>query len=118
LVVYFILFLISRHVVTRKHRAGIISIKRGQVDAAIAHFQESYVFFNDHKILNNYIGPLFSISKATYKEMALLNMAYCYLQKKDGLQAKRIYEQTLSEFPNSMLARNTLTTFEAMKNVE
>ncbi|MPM83965.1 hypothetical protein SDC9_131035 [bioreactor metagenome] len=50
--------------------------------------------------------------------MALLNTAYCYINKKDGAKAKEIYEQTLLEFPNSMIAKNALLTFEAMKNVE
>lgn len=93
-------------------------LKKGHFDDAIFWFQDSYAFFSKHTLLNNYVGMLLSTSKITYKEMAQLNMAYCYILKKDGKKAKEIYEQTLSAFPNSMIAKNALHTFEAMKNVE
>lgn len=118
IVIYLVLFLLMRQMIAGKFRKGMRLLKNENFDNAIICFQDSYVFFNKHMLLNKYIGIIISVSKITYKEMSLLNIAYCHIMKKDGAKAKETYEQTLYEFPNSTIAKNALNTFEAMKNID
>lgn len=113
-----LLIIVPRNLITKKHRKGMRLLKKGNFDEAIVCFQESYDFFDKNEALNKYVAPLFSASKITYKEMALLDLAFCYLKKQEGAKAKSIYEQTLREFPNSMMAKHTLEVFDVIKNVE
>lgn len=117
LLVYFIVFLGMRLLLTRQHRKGIKLLRCAKFDDAIVCFENTYDFFNKHTLLNKYIPLIISANKITYKEMAMLNIAYCYILKKDGKKAKEIYEETLLEYPNSMIARSSLNAFEAMKTV-
>jgi Tfp pilus assembly protein PilF len=50
-----------------------------------------------------------------YREMALINIAFCYSQLGNVGQAKAYYQRTLQEFPTSSMARTALNTYEAME---
>jgi len=115
--IYLFIFPTLRLTFIRKHKKGIKLVRNGNADDAIACFQASYDFFSKYRILNNYICPLLSASKTTYKEMALLNTAYCYIMKKDGKKAKEIYEYVLSIYPNSMIAKNAMNTIDVFSNI-
>jgi TolA-binding protein len=49
----------------------------------------------------------------TYQEMALVNIAFCYGQLGDGSNAKKYYQQTISEFPESGMAQAGLNLMNA-----
>jgi len=115
--IYLLIFPTLRLTFIRKHKKGIKLVRNGNVDDAITCFQASYDYFDKHRVLNNYICPLLSASKITYKEMALINTAYCYIMKKDGKKAKEIYEYVLSIYPNSMIAKNAMNTIDVFSNI-
>jgi len=49
--------------------------------------------------------------------MALLNIAFCYGQSKDGKRYKKYYKKTLTEFPDSEIAKASLRMFESTKEL-
>ncbi|MPM83964.1 hypothetical protein SDC9_131034 [bioreactor metagenome] len=63
--VYLVLSMTARYLITQKHRKGMKLLKRGKVDEAIVRFHESYNYFNKHIVLNRYIGQMLSVSRIT-----------------------------------------------------
>jgi hypothetical protein len=49
----------------------------------------------------------------SYREMALVNIAFCYVQIGDGVQARLSYEKCLERFPRSEIALSTLRMMDA-----
>ena len=61
---------------------------------------------------------LFSASKMSYREMDLNNIAFCYSQIGNGTKSKEYYEKTLSEFPESIMAKTALKLINSAQNIE
>ena len=77
----------------------------------------SYGFFNKKQWIDKYrFIILLSASRISYKEMALLNIAFCYGQLGDGKRSREFYEKTLTEFPDSEMAKTALNMLNAVKN--
>lgn len=93
------------------HRKAVSAYNRGEYQAAIEHFANSYAFFTRHAWLDRtrYIS-LLSASKLAYKEMALLNSAYCYGQLGDVEMMKKYVKRTLEEYPKSQSAHDAMNT--------
>ena len=107
--IYLAYSLSIRALVAKAHKAGIRRVKAGDFAEAIPHFQESYTFFSQHAWLDRFRYLLLgSSSKASYKEMALLNIAFCYSQLGKGEQCRAYYEQAVTEFPDSVVAKAAL----------
>jgi len=103
-----------RRLIPRHHRRGIRLLKENKFDKARAEFEKSYEFFTRNAWVDDsrYL-VLLSSTKICYREMALLNIAYCYGQAGDGKRSKDSYEQTLEEFPESEIAKASLRMFAA-----
>jgi hypothetical protein len=99
----------SRWIVARSHRQGIQLVRQGRFADAIPHFEASYEFFNRHPRLDHYRALLLmSASVASFREMSLVNQAFCHAQTGEGERAVALYEWTLREFPDSALASSAL----------
>ncbi len=109
ILLYFLYPFISRKLIARNHQNGIKLFKSGSYAQAINEFEKSYDFFTRYQWIDKYrFIALFSASKISYKEMALLNIAFCYSQIGNGSKAKEYYEKTLQQFPGSEMAKSAL----------
>ncbi|MCC7450231.1 MAG: tetratricopeptide repeat protein [Anaerolineae bacterium] len=104
----------SRTLLTRSQRQGMALARQKRYQEAIAKFEDSYQFFSRYVWIDRFrTFVLMTPSAISYREMALLNMAYCYVQIKNLSKAKAYYQQTLAEFPDSERAKVSLQSIEA-----
>jgi len=116
---YLITSQLLRRNIAKEHRMGMALIKHEQFEESITHFQNSYNFFKKHEWIDQYrYLTLLSSGKMTYKEMALVNIAFCYGQLGKGNLSKEYYERTLKEYPNSIMAKASLRMLNAMTGSE
>lgn len=114
---YLVLAYFLRFFLAKYHRYGMMLLKRNEFEAAISNFERSYEYFQQHAWLDKFRAIfLLSSSRISYKEMALVNIAYCYSQLGEGAQAKTYYERALKEFPNSDIAKAGLNMLRAAEN--
>jgi tetratricopeptide (TPR) repeat protein len=98
-----------RSLIAREHRRGIRLVRSKQFGEAIPHFERSFEFFDRHRWLDDWRGlVLLSSSRASYREMALLNVAFCLSQLGDGARAAETYQRCLELFPESGMAEAAL----------
>ncbi len=117
LAAYLLLAYLLRFFLAKYHRYGMLFIKRNEFEAAIPYFEESYAYFRQKPWLDRYRAIfLLSSSRISYKEMALVNIAYCYSQLGNGPQAKAYYEKALQEYPESGIAKAGLNMLQAGRN--
>ncbi len=117
-ILYLIILITLRIVVPRNHRRGISLFKKKEFAAAKDEFIKSYEFFRKNSWIDKYrYLTLLSSSRISYREMALLNTAYCYGQIGEGHKSKEYYEKTLSEFPGSEIAIASLNMIKAAQKV-
>jgi tetratricopeptide (TPR) repeat protein len=113
-VFYLILSLILRRLIPSNHRKGFKHLKKKEFAKAIGNFELSYEFFQRYSWIDKFrFLTLLSSSRICYREMALLNLAYCYGQQGDGTRSKEYYEKTIEQFPKSEMARSSLQMFES-----
>lgn len=111
---YLAISLALRSGIATAHRRGISRFKRKQYKEAIPEFERSHDFFARHKWIDDCrFLTLLSSSRVSYREMALLNMAFCHSQAGDGLNAKECYNRALMEFPDSEMAKTSLRMIES-----
>lgn len=109
LIVYLAAAILLRELVPRNHRKGIRFFKAGDYTRAIDEYRKSYEFFTKHAWIDKYrFLVLFSSSRISYTEMALLNIAYCHAQLGNGAKAIEAYEEVLRQFPDSQMAQSAL----------
>ena len=110
---YIVLAALIRLLLTSHHRRGMHYARQGRLELAILDFQKSYEFFHRHAWLDEmrYIF-LLSTSRVSYREMGLLNLAYCDLWADRGEDAVRTYLRTIEEFPHSGLAWTGIKLFQ------
>lgn len=107
--VYLALSFTLERCIPRHHRRGMLLCKQGSYIKAIEAFQKSYDFFCRHAWIDKYrYLTLLSASKASYTEMALVNIAFCYVKLKDVTLAIEYYQRTLVLFPDSEMAKGAL----------
>jgi tetratricopeptide (TPR) repeat protein len=113
---YLLLALCLRNIIALHQRAGVRLFKKKQYKEAIPLFEKSYEFFSRHRWIDDWrFLTLLSSSGISYREMALLNMAFCSAQIGDGIKARKTYEKVLSEFPASGIAHAALRLMDAAK---
>lgn len=111
--VYLAIVSIVQRAVPHLHRRGLTLIRQGDYKQAAEMFEHSYKFFSERQWLDKYRAIfIFSVSKMSYREMALLNMAYCKVELKELTKAKELYSRTLQEFPQSRMAKDALAYLE------
>lgn len=107
-----------RYFIPHNHRKGMDYVKNKNFDTAIIEFNKSYAFFTKHTLLDKYrYLTMLSSSRMSYREMALNNIAFCYGQLGNGLEAKNYYEKTLQEFPESGIAKAALSMLNASNSI-
>jgi hypothetical protein len=105
----------SRALFTRAHRAGIRLVKQRRFEEAIPKFQESFDFFERHPWIDRFRSfVLMSPSAASYREMALANIAFCYGQIGNGEACRGYYRECLARFPGSGLASAALRMLDSV----
>jgi tetratricopeptide (TPR) repeat protein len=110
---YLIIAFFARLIFTRHHRQGMYLAQEGMFDEAIGEFQSSYEFFTRNVWLDDWrYVVLLSSSKTTYREMALLDIAYCDLWSDRAEDAIRIYLRLVEEFPENGMAWSAIKTFQ------
>lgn len=108
--VYLLYSNLSKAFLLRSHRKGRRLTDEGQYEQAVAAFDRSHAFFSKHSWIDRYRFLITLDSAATsYREMALINAAYCCFVLGDLPRAKAYYQKALAEFPNSDIAKNNLT---------
>jgi tetratricopeptide (TPR) repeat protein len=91
--------------------------KLQQYPEAIRDFQSSYSFFSRNSWVDRHRSiTIMSPSAISYREMALVNIAFSYSQLSQGTNAKEYYRRALDEFPNSIMARAALRLIESVEN--
>ncbi len=91
----------SRMLIFRPHRQGMALVRRKRFKEAIPYFRKSLEFFDRRSWIDRYRSiVMMSLSALSYREMAILNMAYCYSQMGDSAQARKQYEECRRRFPD------------------
>ena len=113
-ITYLLLSQLLRRNIAKDHLNGMAKVKQENFAAAIPHFENSYEFFKKHNWIDQYrYVTMLSSGQMTYKEMALVNIAFCYGQTGNGKMAKEYYQRALHEFPNSGIAKAGLKLLNA-----
>jgi tetratricopeptide (TPR) repeat protein len=106
--------LLARFVIARHHRRGIRLVRRHQFADAVGEFEQSLAFFSQHPWIDRFRSiVLLSAGAMGYREMALVNIAFCYSQIGRGAEAKEYYQRALSEFPDNGIAQAALKLIES-----
>jgi tetratricopeptide (TPR) repeat protein len=114
--VYLMYSFCSRTFIPRAHRRGIRLSQSQQYEEAIRAHEESYDFFTRHSWLDRYRAiTMMSPSAMSYREMALINIAFAQSQIGNGEKAKEYYQQALDEFPHNGIAVAALNMIEAFE---
>jgi tetratricopeptide (TPR) repeat protein len=104
-----------RNLIAKSHRQGIKLVKEQKFKDAISFFEESVTYFSKNKWVDKYrFLTLLSSSKMCYREMGLCNIAFCHSQIGNGLKAKEIYQQVLTEYPENRLASVALNMLNSI----
>ncbi|MES0490119.1 MAG: hypothetical protein ABUK01_09015 [Leptospirales bacterium] len=111
--VYIVLGVTLRTAVPSQHRKGLYLARKQSYEEALVYFQESVVFFREHRWVDQYrYLVLLSSSRISYLEMDLINEAFCLSQMGKKAEAIQKYEETLTEFPDSQIAKTALQTLK------
>jgi tetratricopeptide (TPR) repeat protein len=106
----------SRMMIARDHRRGMRLYRQQQFVAAIQAYEDSYEFFARNEWIDRCRAlVMMSASAASYREMALCNIAFFYSQLGNGEKAESYYRRALDEFPNSGLAAAALRMIESVR---
>ena len=107
-----------RNLIAKKHRQGIKLVKLQKFTEAIPFFEQSFEYFTKNNWVDKYrFLTLLSISKMSYRELALCNLAFCYGQIGAGLKAKEYYKQVLAEYPENGLAKAGLNMLNSIGQI-
>lgn len=112
--IYIAIARLTRATVARHHTTGMRHVKAGDFAEAIPHFERSLDYFTRYGWIDRWRFLLLGASsRASYREMALVNIAFCYAQAGDGPTARRYYERAVAEYPESVLGRAGLRMAES-----
>jgi tetratricopeptide (TPR) repeat protein len=106
----------SKLLAFREHRKGMLLIRQEKYREAIEAFKRSYDQFADYPWVDRLRWLVcLDASAVSYREMALVNIAFCHVYLDEGDQAKQIYERALKEFPGSSIATSALRMIESFE---
>lgn len=110
----FIILLITtiffEKIVFKHNHKALKLLKKKEYEEAIEEYIISYEFILKRKFICK-LGELFLIPEGdytSYKEITLLNIAFCYLQLKNIDKLKNYYQKILEEFPGNEEAKAML----------
>ena len=88
--------------IPKSHRKGLYYLRKGELEGAVFAFQKSYEFFTRFSWIDTYRAfTLFSTSALSYREMALMNMVYCYNQLGKKKEAQKFHSLLARDYPNN-----------------
>ena len=103
--IYLMCSFLLRYTVPRHHRKGMSFIKQGRYEEAMASFEKSFVYFSRHAWVDTFrVITAFSSSKLSFREIAMVNKAFCLVCLDHKEEARRVYEQCLAEYPKNHIA--------------
>jgi len=109
--------LAARRYFTRYHRAGIRLVKLQKFNEAVVKFKQGLDYFNKYPWIDRFRSiVVMSPSAMTYREIQLVNIAFCYSQMGDGQSARSYYEQCLQQYPANGIAISALRMMDAGQN--
>ena len=98
-------FFFVRLLILRDHRRGILRVRRGDFDGALASFQASEAYWSRHTNLDRLRALLLaSAGPYSFQTLARYNQAYTLTRLTKGQEALAILEQLLTEDPDNGLA--------------
>ena len=101
--------LILWKVVGWSHRRGMSLVKKERWADAVPCFERSYEFFTKHRWVDRWRAlTMLSASKMEYRELALVNLAFCHAQLGESAVARTYYRLALTEYPQNKMARMAL----------
>jgi len=107
--IYLIYSYMSRRLIPRAHRRGVRLSQEGQFEDALLEHKKSYDFFTRHSWLDRYRSiTMMSPSAMSFREMALINIAFAHAQLGNGEMARQYYRRTVEEFPTSGIGNAAL----------
>lgn len=107
--VFFLYYFGIRKLLTGQLQKGLKAFDKDNWDESIVFFESTYDFFNRHPWIDKYRSIVLMESSAIeYREMALMNIAVAYGQMGNQDKVRQYCEWTLREFPESIVAKNTL----------
>lgn len=103
-----------RNTILKNHAKGVRLVKQNDFANAIPFFKDSLDLLNKNLWLDKARYFLGSNSEISYREMDLNNLGFCYSQIGEKTNAILYYKKTLSEFPDSGMAKTALTFIDTM----
>ena len=106
---YMLTSYLLRTQIPKSQRQGMILVKHQHFEGAIPLFEQSFDFFSKYQWIDDYrFIVILSSSRISYREIALVNIGFCYSQIGEHEKAKEYYNKTLSMFPDSQIALTAL----------
>ena len=113
---YIVLGFGPRKLFTKHHRRGCRAFHQGDPEAAIAHMEASYAFLQRHAWIDRFrFLTMLSVSAMSYRELALLNIAFFQTQLGRKDEATAAYHRVVAEFPGSLVGKQTLKMIETFE---
>ncbi len=115
--IYLLYSMGSRAIITAPHRRGVQLAACERFAEAIAQYERSYRFFCAYPWVDKFRGVvLMSPSALPFREMALLNMGFCYAQLGDAAKSKECYQAAQQVSPDSAIAKAALAMIETFES--
>ena len=113
---YLIINLIFYRVIPNKHIKGLINLAKADYKTALKDFEKSHLFFSKHNFFDRY-GFIFllKMSRYSYREAALLNMAFINYKIGNIEEALKLYEKVLSINSENRIAKKGIKIVELWK---
>lgn len=111
---YLLLSFALKNIFLKNHNKGIVLTKERKDIEAIISFEKSAHFFSKYPWMDRYrYITLLSSSTYSYREMALINIAFCFVQVDEIEKAEETYQTVLREYPDNTLAKQYLLKLNA-----
>lgn len=113
---YLLYSLGSRRLLLGAHRRGMRHLRNREFEEAIREFERSFAFFTRHPWLDRYRSIAMMMASAmSYREMAMINIAFAYSQIGEGAKAKEYYHRVKEEFPHNGMADAAIKLIESIE---
>jgi hypothetical protein len=105
--IYILLSVYLKIIIPRWHVKGLFYVRKGEFEGGVFAFIKSYEFFHKYKWVDDYRAlTLFSVSNFGYREMALMNIIFCYERLNNPEMVKTYHSKLKKEFPENPYSNN------------
>lgn len=113
--IFVVSVLISLFVFPGQTNRGNKLLHQDKTDKAIAYYERIYAFYDRHPALDRYRHyVMLNLSAVSFREAAMLGIAFCHTSRGEFARALEQYRATLSEFPQSAIARENIAMLESL----